>query len=154
MQNPRIWSKNFTLVLCTSFLLFLGFYLIMPSLPVHVKSLGFSQGAVGLVTGIFTLSAVICRPIMGRLLDTKGRKGVFFFGVLVVILATISYPLCASIFLIVFVRLIHGVGLGAILCGLIGNAFGLRIMYALNIIPILFALGVYHAIRSKEKKIG
>jgi MFS family permease len=93
--------------------IFLGFQMLLPVLPVYSAKLGGADTWAGLVVGIFTFSAVIMRPIAGRLLDQKGRKGVFFYGLGVFILCTLAYNWVPSVLLLLVLRFLHGFGWGA-----------------------------------------
>ncbi|MDQ0897507.1 MFS transporter [Paenibacillus sp. V4I7] len=70
----RLWSKPFFLMTIGMLFLFTSFYLLVPTLPLFIKQLGGSESQIGLAMGMFTLSAVIFRPIVGGLLDRYGRR--------------------------------------------------------------------------------
>lgn len=109
-STVRLWTGRLIFIMVINTLVFVGFQMIMPCLPLFLKELGANSRTVGLVSGVFTLTAVAFRPFAGRLLDTWSRKGVFFFGLIVTTLATIAYPLAGSVALVFFLRLLHGFG--------------------------------------------
>lgn len=94
-------------------LVFLSFHMLLPSMPVYVQHLGATEDIVGLVMGIFTITSVSLRPFVGRALDTKGRKVVYFFGLIIIILSIFAYGFALSIALLLVLRLTHGIGWGA-----------------------------------------
>ncbi len=112
-KSVPLWTKNFILITIINFLVFFGFQMLLPTFPVYVKNLGGKDSIIGLVTGIFTVSALVARPLSGRVLDKIGRKGVFIAGMGISILAVLSYGWIPTIGLILLFRLIHGFGWGA-----------------------------------------
>ncbi len=75
--------------------------------------LGGSDSWAGLVVGIFTISAVLMRPIAGRLLDKQGRRGVFILGLIVFLICVVAYNWTSTISVLLMLRFIHGFGWGA-----------------------------------------
>jgi len=95
LQNPQpfVWSRDFTLHWLTNFLMALGFYFLLPTMPVFaVKALGADKSQVGYIIGIYTLSAVAIRPFAGYALDSAGRKKVFLWALGFFALFVFSYP--------------------------------------------------------------
>ncbi|WBW96728.1 MFS transporter [Oceanirhabdus sp. W0125-5] len=56
-------------------LAFIGFIL-----PIYAASMGSSVMEVGLLYSVFSLCSVLIRPLVGKLIDTKGRKSCFIIG--------------------------------------------------------------------------
>lgn len=46
MIMERLWTKNYIMLTITALLLFSGFYLLMPTLPMFIKQLGRSESQV------------------------------------------------------------------------------------------------------------
>lgn len=110
--NQRLWSKDFIIITLVNFLLYSGFQMLLLTIPIHVKSLGANDSMVGLMTGAYTLSALIIRPFSGLALDSYGRKKILFIGLVVFLLLTLSYNLFSIVSLIALMRFIHGFGWG------------------------------------------
>lgn len=109
-----MWSRNFALITAANLFTFLGFQMLMPVMPVYATALGGGQTWAGVVTGIFTASAVVMRPISGRMLDRRGRRIVFLAGLGLFIVCTLSYAVTATILALAVVRFLHGFGWGAL----------------------------------------
>lgn len=82
------------------------------ALPPYVKMLGAPEKVLGWITGLATISAIIVRPFSGMFLDTKGRKGVFYVGMGIMIISTFGYRMFPVVSTILIIRLIHGIGWG------------------------------------------
>lgn len=112
-ERQPLWTNQFILITIINLLVFFGFQILTPTLPVYIKALGAADETIGWVTGIFTLSALLIRPIAGGALDKYGRKAIFLGGLVIFILATASYSFLPTVGLILLLRFIHGFGWGA-----------------------------------------
>lgn len=118
MQNTaeqtveRLWSLDFILITLISLVTFLGFQMLLPTLPIYAKELGGSDASAGLVIGIFTFSAVLIRPFTGLALDRYGRKGIFLLGLLIFAVCVLAYTWAPSLIILLLIRFIHGFGWG------------------------------------------
>ncbi len=104
----RLWTKPFIQMTLAMLFLFTGFYLLLPTLPLFIRELGSSESQVGLAIGIFTLSAVVFRPIVGGLLDRYGRRPFIVWGLLFFTVAIYLYDWIGSILVLMVLRVVHG----------------------------------------------
>ncbi|SIR94607.1 Predicted arabinose efflux permease, MFS family [Peribacillus simplex] len=110
--TDKIWTRDFIMICLANMCIFMGFQMTMPTLPLFVEQLGGDDRLVGAVLGIFTFSALIVRPIAGRLLETKGRRIVFSAGLAIFALSVGSFGFMGSIGLLFMMRIVQGVGWG------------------------------------------
>ncbi|MEE3950549.1 MFS transporter [Peribacillus frigoritolerans] len=110
--TDKIWSRDFIMICLANMCIFMGFQMTMPTLPLFVEQLGGDDRLVGAVLGIFTFSALLVRPIAGRLLETKGRRIVFLAGLAIFALSVGSFGFMGSIGLLFMMRIVQGVGWG------------------------------------------
>ncbi len=108
-----LWTRQFLLITIINLFLYFAFQLVTPTISVYVKSLGAADNVIGWLNGIFTLAALIARPLAGSSLDRLGRRGIFLAGMAVFIAAATSYAWVPTIVLILILRFIHGIGWGA-----------------------------------------
>ena len=80
----------FALKLAT-FVIALGYSLIIPVMPFYMKNLGAGGKELGWLTAIYALTQTLCAPFWGVLSDRIGRKPIISIGMLGY---TISLPLC------------------------------------------------------------
>ncbi|CAN5371805.1 MFS transporter [soil metagenome] len=106
-----IYTTQFWLLCCSSFLFFASFNMIVPELFSFITSLG-GADYIGLVISLFTITAMISRPFSGKLADRIGRKPVIMAGALVCFLCSLMYPLLTTVFGFFFLRLLHGFSTG------------------------------------------
>jgi MFS family permease len=110
--KPPLWTKDFIFTALANLFLFFGFQMLIPTLPVFVEQQGGDDLAVGLVIGLFTVSALLIRPVTGYALDLMNRRIVLMVGLTVFLLSTVGYYGLTSVILILWVRFIHGIGWG------------------------------------------
>jgi len=92
---------------------FLAIGAVLPVLPKYVHGpLGAGDVAVGIVTGAFACTAVIGRPVGGRLADARGRRIVVVAGLVLAALGGALYLIPAGVPGLIFARLVLGVGDG------------------------------------------
>lgn len=107
----RILTRDF-LFLCAAGAGFFGsFMLLLAVLPLYLRDLGGSDGQVGLVIGVFAISALFPRPFIGREIDRGGSRRFLLAGAAVFVLASLLYMLASSISILFAVRIVHGIGM-------------------------------------------
>ncbi|MCG1010205.1 MFS transporter [Salinicoccus sp. ID82-1] len=111
-QNQKIWTKDFILIVIVNFFIFTAFQMTLPTLPLFVQEIGASDRWIGIVVGIFTFSALLIRPSAGKLLDTKGRAPIFLTGLVIFVISMFSLAASFTIFMLLMVRIMQGVGWG------------------------------------------
>jgi len=105
----RVFAGAFTATLIT----FLGVGAVVPALPRYVTGpLGAGEIAVGIVMGSFAFTAVVLRPVGGRLSDRRGRRTVAVTGATLTAIAGCLYLLPLDISGLILARLVLGVGEG------------------------------------------
>ncbi|MBW3595001.1 MAG: MFS transporter, partial [Actinobacteria bacterium] len=102
---------TFLLVMLSMLAYFTAVGAIIPTLPRYVEGpLGGGGLEVGAVIGAFALTAVLLRPLSGRLSDKRGRRLLIIFGGISVGLSIFAYSFSESLPLLIFWRLVTGVG--------------------------------------------
>jgi MFS family permease len=96
----------------TTLLFYLGFQLLLPVVPLYAAALGAREAQVGLIMGIFALSAMVLRPVAGDLADRIGRRPLVLLGTAIFLIAPVGYALVGGIPALLVVRLFHGTGMG------------------------------------------
>jgi MFS family permease len=108
-------SLGFAGVFVACLLAFLALGSVLPVLPRYVRGpIGSTDLAVGLVTGAFAFTAVVSRPLGGRLADARGRRLVVIAGALMAASAGFLYLLPLGVPGLVLARLVLGAGEGLV----------------------------------------
>jgi MFS family permease len=97
---------------------FLSVGAVLPVLPRYVHGpVGAGDLAVGVVVGAFAFSAVVTRPLAGRLADSRGRRPVVVGGLLGMAVAGGLLYLPSGVPGLVFARLVLGASEGFVFTG-------------------------------------
>ena len=110
-EQKTIYNLQFILLCLSTFLFFSSFNMIIPELPNYLQSIGGGE-YIGLIIGLFTLTAGISRPFSGKLTDTIGRIPVMIFGASVCFIMGFMYPLVDTVIAFLAIRLLHGFSTG------------------------------------------
>lgn len=83
VNQPRakLWTKDFTIVSGVNFFVTLVFYLLIVIIGVYaVDEFHASTSQAGLVTGIFIVGSLIGRLLIGRFIESIGRRRTLIIG--------------------------------------------------------------------------
>ncbi|EJX08100.1 transmembrane transport protein [gut metagenome] len=126
-MKERLVTFRYCCILAANFLLFFGFWLLMPVLPFYLKEVFLANNAtIGVVLSCYTIAALCIRPFSGYLLDTFARKPLYLLAYFIFTLMFGGYLIAGTLFLFIVFRIIHGVSFGMVTVG--GNTIVIDIM--------------------------
>ena len=111
----RLWNRNYIKVMTANFSLFFAFYVLTPLLPLYLSEhFGATKDVIGLVLSGYTITALLCRPFSGYIVDSFSRKVVLMvcFGTFAIFFA--GYLAASTLLLFTIVRTLHGGPFGAL----------------------------------------
>jgi MFS family permease len=109
--KKSIFTLQFWMLCCSSFLFFSSFNMLIPELPDYLSSMGGAEYK-GLIIALFTLTAGLSRPFSGKLTDHIGRVSVMAVGSIVCCICGFLYPICTTVFPFLLLRFFHGFSTG------------------------------------------
>ncbi|WP_163183612.1 MULTISPECIES: MFS transporter [Neobacillus] len=113
MNQQKLWSKNFISISMSNFFLFLTFYFLLVTLPnLALEKYHSSASEAGLMTTVFLFAAIISRPFAGQWLERIGYQKMLFVALIVFFGASILYFFPSSLYGILAVRFLQGIGFG------------------------------------------
>lgn len=110
-EKPRLWTRNFVLIIVINFLVFMNHIMLLSTFPFYIESLGGSEALAGLAATLFSLVAVLCRPVVGWMLDNGKRRAILLIGLAGMLLMPLGYMFASVIFLAFVFRMVHGASL-------------------------------------------
>ena len=127
MAKDRLITPSYCFILAANFLLYFGFWLLIPVLPFYLSEF-FQAGnsTIGIVLSCYTVAALCIRPFSGYLLDTFARKPLYLFAYFIFMMMFGGYLIAGSLTLFIIFRIIHGVSFGMVTVG--GNTVVIDIM--------------------------
>lgn len=90
-EKPRLWTRNFVLIIVINFLVFMNHIMLLSTFPFYIESLGGSEALAGLAATLFSLIAVLCRPVVGWMLDNGKRRAILLIGLAGMSLMPLGY---------------------------------------------------------------
>lgn len=126
-MKDKLVTKNYIEILAANFLLYFGFYLLMPVLPFYLAEIFNSEkGTIGIILSCYTIAALCIRPFSGYLLDTFARKPLYLLAYFLFTAAFGGYLLAGTLTLFTLIRIFHGLAFGTVTVA--GNTVVIDIM--------------------------
>ena len=114
-MKDRLVSRDYCFILLANFLLYFGFFLLMPVLPFYlVEVFGITEGKIGFILSCYTVAALVVRPFSGYLLDTLQRKPLYLVSFLIFTMIFGGYIVTGSLLVFIMLRIVHGLSFGTV----------------------------------------
>jgi MFS family permease len=105
----RLFTPRFFVMCGFSFTVFLSAFMLLPTAPYRILSLGGSQLAAGLFLGLLTYASAFSAPFTGAVADRVGKRAVLVVSSLVIAGFSAAYALTVSYRLPLLLVVVHGV---------------------------------------------
>ena len=117
-MGDRLVTRSFICILAANFLLYFGFWLLVPVLPFYLKeTFSCGEAAVGTILSCHTVSTLCTRPFMGYLYDGFARKPIYIMAYLLFTAIFAGYVLTSLLAVFILLRAVHGVAFGTVTVG-------------------------------------
>lgn len=114
-MKDRLVTASYCYILVANFLLYFGFYLLMPVLPFYLLEVFRADNAtIGIVLSCYTIAALTIRPFSGYLLDTLARKPLYLVAYFIFTCIFAGYLLASTLTLFTMLRIVHGFAFGTV----------------------------------------
>lgn len=126
-MKDKLVTSSYCFILAANFLLYFGFWLLMPVLPFYLSEV-FSAGnsTIGIILSCYTVAALCIRPFSGYFLDSFARKPLYLMAYFIFMTMFAGYIIAGSLTLFIMFRIIQGVSFGMVTVG--GNTVVIDIM--------------------------
>lgn len=127
MGKERLITRSYCCILAANFLLFFGFWLLIPVLPFYLsEAFAADKTAIGIVLSCYTVAALCIRPFSGYLLDTFARKPLYLLAYFTFMSMFGGYMLAGTLTIFILLRILHGFAFGTVTVS--GNTIVIDIM--------------------------
>lgn len=127
MAKDKLFTRSYVCILAANFILFFGFWLLVPVLPFYLKeTYSCEEMVIGAVLSCYTVSCLCVRPFSGFLMDRFPRKPIYILCYFVCVMMFPAYTAAAAISWFIALRALHGVAFGGVTVG--GNTLCVDIM--------------------------
>jgi MFS transporter, DHA1 family, multidrug resistance protein len=113
MSNPGVkprLSREVVVLGLIAFFVMVGFGVVIPVLPVFVRSFHVGYTEVGAVVSAFALMRLVASPFCGRLIDFGGERTILAIGIGIVALSSAMVGLAQSYLEVLLLRGAGGIG--------------------------------------------
>jgi len=93
-----------------AFFVMLGFGVVVPVLPVYVRSFGVGYFEIGLVVSAFAVMRLVANPFVGKLIDLTGERIILAIGIGIVAVSSALVGLADSYLQVLLLRGAGGIG--------------------------------------------
>lgn len=115
VSRPRLFTASYCSILAANFLLYFGFWLLVPLLPFYLQeNYSLAEGSIGAILACYTVSALMVRPFSGYMLDTFARKPLYILAYAWFTLMFLGYIVGGILVFFVLLRVIHGFAFGTV----------------------------------------
>jgi len=116
--QTTLLTRPFLIVTATAMVFFVYIGMLIPIVPLFIEGpLGLGEFGIGLTIAVFAVSAIIARPMLGRIADRYGRRVLLVGGASVAGLAGIASSQVTEFWQLLVMRGIMGVGEAAVFVG-------------------------------------
>lgn len=109
---PKLWSRDFILLLLANLFVYQGILMLIPTFPVYIKQIGGNDFEASLPFALVSISALILRSFSGNAADNFGRRPLLMIGLAILVLFNGSYFFTSVMSIIFVLRFVQGIGWG------------------------------------------
>lgn len=109
--TQKIFTRDFLLNFLAQFAFSFVFSILIPTLPIYLGEMGSTEVEIGVLIGIFSLSSLIFRPIVGRALLKIPERSFMITGAVVYTLSFIVYLFAKPFWPLLILRVFQGIGM-------------------------------------------
>lgn len=117
-MKDRLVTPSYCFIMAANFLLFFGFWLLIPVLPFYLKdSFDCTASVIGAALCCYTISSLCIRPFSGYLYDGLSRKPLYILSYFIFTSIFLGYYLAATLTVFIICRMVHGLAFGTVTVG-------------------------------------
>jgi predicted MFS family arabinose efflux permease len=105
----KILTKDFVLIFFAQAAFLSVVQLLVPTLPIYLSRLGYTEVEIGFFVGVFGVTSVVLRPFVGRALVTIPEKKFMMAAALISAFTSIAYLFVFSFWPLLIARVFQGI---------------------------------------------
>lgn len=108
-RKEPLWTMPYLLLIAMGTVTSTCFYMVNPTITKYAIGLGASVAAAGVISGLFSITALAARPFSGLVADRVNRKKLLMISTCIMGLAALGYSVSTSVPMLIGFRILHGV---------------------------------------------
>lgn len=110
--NEKLWNKNYILLILANLFSAFSFNMVSTILSKYLVGLGATLTVAGIVVGIFSIMALVIRPVSGVVADRYSKRNILFASNLMIGISVLGYTVSDNVGVILCFRILHGIAFG------------------------------------------
>lgn len=110
MKRSNLFNRAYVALLCINLIVSISFYMLSTTITLYATSVGLTTAAAGTVVGVLSIASLGMRPFTGIISDRLERKRLLIASLLLISVAMVGCSLTASLTVLIFFRILHGIG--------------------------------------------
>lgn len=110
MKQSNLFNRAYVALLCINLIVSISFYMLSTTITLYATSVGLTTAAAGTVVGVLSIASLGIRPFTGIISDRLERKRLLIASLLLISVAMAGCSLTASLTVLIFFRILHGIG--------------------------------------------
>jgi MFS family permease len=111
MVFQKTLSRDFVLSFFSQLCFSAVFCILIPAIPIYLSKFQAKESEIGILVGIFSVSSLIIRPLVGKALLTIPERLFMIWGTLIYVASSFAYIFASPFWPLFWLRIFHGVGL-------------------------------------------
>ncbi len=107
-----VWNRGYILIFLANLFQHMGQQTITALIPKYASSMGAAASVVGIVSGIFAISALAIRPVASPAFDCFRKRNIYILATVILLVAYSVFYLAPNVTWLIVGRLLQGVGVG------------------------------------------
>ncbi len=114
MENgvKSLWNASFLFLILISLFTAMGFNMVYVIISKYAMGFTSSLTIAGVISGIFSIAALIIRPFAGLTVDSVNKKSLFIIANTLIGFSVVGYAFSSNVPVLFFFRILHGVAFG------------------------------------------
>jgi len=110
--NQKLWNFNYILLLCLCTIVTGAFHMTSPLISKYAILMGATLSFAGVIAGIYSVSAMLMRPVAGTAADKMNKKRLLVCSTFGIAFSVLGYFIAQDPLLLFFFRFVHGLCFG------------------------------------------
>ncbi|MCL1828909.1 MAG: MFS transporter [Oscillospiraceae bacterium] len=111
-KKEKLLSKDYIIIMCSSLCVNIYTYAFIATLPPYMLFITGRAFYAGIITSVYSLTALAVRPAAGVFSDRIGRVKLLISGALICSAAAFGFAFTTSVIMLIVLRMISGIGFG------------------------------------------
>lgn len=107
-----LWNASFIFLILVSLITAMGFNMVYVIISKYAMGITASLTIAGVISGIFSIAALVIRPFAGMTVDNVNKKTLCIIANILIGISVVGYSFSHNVPMLFFFRILHGIAFG------------------------------------------